>query len=468
MTSVPSLTPGRTPVLVDKEHVIAHYPVVLKTDHTKLSGVLYLTQLRVVYVDFKRPLTRSVQTKLINIRGFDLPKSTDLVIKSELARDAENSWVCQICSYINEGDALVCATCGVKKDLECYESNVDGVKNSSDLEFVRGECPQCTFLNNPLLKYCEMCGVLLRTAEMDSKPCKMHIRFQKSSICSDIYRQIQQLQQSLLSSKSSSSSNLECQDSLVNSTNMNRSKSVSRNVSESALDQTEGTGEGTGNGSGINSVDKRALEFGIRRLRVDTKSSSTRAEELLKTSLQSIDSFKQNAGELVFLARRISAMPSKRVIIGADSPTYMARQIADLLIGDDLLAHHGGVLTLHECFVLYNESRCIGLVTPEMFDHALNLMDDLRLPIRIRKLESGLRIVESRGHTVQIRQALKQWMNSEPDIKHKGVSAREVSEHFGFGVYIALEELRGAEKDGDLCRDEHISGLKFFPNLFRV
>lgn len=421
MTSVPSLTPGRTPVLAEGEYLVAEYSVRLVEGLHR--GTLYVTPARVVFVDCKRPATRSrqaalVQTRTVEQRGADL-----LVVAAREPR--HEMWGCEICSFVNDGAARVCATCGVARQAM---SETPEIPLGDTVARARGECPQCTFLNNPLLQFCEMCGAQLRETAGDASGAgnasELRVRFDKRSTCADACQRVQQLRG----------------------------------------DRAQ-TGELRPVAGGAT-----APAFGIQRLRSGTQSASARADELLRTSRQSVAEFQRNASELVALARRITASAHTSVVVGASSPAQIARQVADMLVGgSDVLAKHGGVLTLYDCFKMYNRSRGLGLVTPAQFNEALGLVDALRLPVRVRRLESGLRVVESRGHGVQIRQGLLHWItrdvNRGLDVPLHGVSARDVSEHFRFGVYIALEELQAAERDGVLCRDEHISGLKFFPNL---
>lgn len=47
------------------------------------------------------------------------------------------------------------------------------------------------------------------------------------------------------------------------------------------------------------------------------------------------------------------------------------------------------------------------------------------------------------------------------------LSAVEVSQELGISVVLATEQLHGIEKLGLACRDDSVTGLVFYPNLFK-
>lgn len=145
----------------------------------------------------------------------------------------------------------------------------------------------------------------------------------------------------------------------------------------------------------------------------------------------------------------------------------LARQIAEFLENGGILRREGGVISLVDLFAIYNRARGVSLISPKDLYSACEQMGKLQLPIRMRKFKSGLIVVQESYRTPQviIKHILK-WLDKlEPWHSDIGVSAEETSAKFGWSVTVAVEELEMAEQNGALCRDEQLSGVRFFPNM---
>ncbi|KAI8603423.1 EAP30/Vps36 family-domain-containing protein [Dissophora ornata] len=187
------------------------------------NGTVYLTSYRILYIDAKDPVRKSIGMPLRLIHGiqhyggfmssspkitldlyprpnsFDSQSSTDLLASQSatsnlnttmgaLSLKNEPSWVCAICYHSNQGGFIKCAVCGVKKPAGNIETpttpvadpfllneqrqgspvqsnpsagNSDG---SAALEQPCITCPACTFANDPFMIQCEICGAELQDA----------------------------------------------------------------------------------------------------------------------------------------------------------------------------------------------------------------------------------------------------------------------------------------------------------------
>lgn len=50
--------------------------------------------------------------------------------------------------------------------------------------------------------------------------------------------------------------------------------------------------------------------------------------------------------------------------------------------------------------------------------------------------------------------------------KAKSLSVEEMAQILSISLLLAQERLQTAERAGNICRDESIEGLRFYPNLF--
>lgn len=437
MWIVPALTPGGALVLEAQERVLYEAEVTrVHAMNQYRQGTVVLTSHRFVYIDKVKASSQSLETAVSGLKNIYFIKQAAIKqnvakyiteenlgkLYVEIASGSNEDWSCAICFSVNRSTLDVCELCGVKREFDLSDSDLSASINlePEDLPWKpstrRGQCPGCMHVNHAMLRNCEMCGTELLQRESDYNELYLNLEFKKVNDCQTLYDLLQ---------KTTTKPEL--------------------NVSES-----------------------QSSLYGIQKLRIGTKSSVDRSNELLK-DINSFQQFKERASEISSLAQQITSTHHD-ILLGASEPADVAKQIATILVRDNILAEHGGLLTLHECFAIYNERRAIGLISPALFTQSLKLLDKLGLPVQIRQLESGLKVIESRSHNVQIRQKLLQWIALlSAGAGHScGVSARDVSEQFKFGIHIALEELQAAEKDGDLCRDEHISGLKFFSNDFRL
>lgn len=191
------------------------------------------------------------------------------------------------------------------------------------------------------------------------------------------------------------------------------------------------------------------------------------------------------------------------------------RNATNSTIPTSVLDREGGIITLFDLFAVYNRARGVSLISPKDLYNACNKLQELKLPITLRRFKSGLNVVQESYKTPEvIIRNLVQWMqqrgkdyvsqrrreiaearalkaifaesseeatvtssmkqeeqqeDGEPtfyEFEGTGVTAMEVSTKFKWSVMIATEELEMAEERGVLCRDEQLSGTVFYENYF--
>ena len=143
----------------------------------------------------------------------------------------------------------------------------------------------------------------------------------------------------------------------------------------------------------------------------------------------------------------------------------LARQISDFLEGTGLLRAEGGVITLVDVFAYYNRARRGNLISPEELLAATQLLEPLKLPIRIRRFKSGVCVLQEVSRSdAATRRSIMQWIRSRTV---PGVTAIDAVEMFGWSVPVATQELETVEEYGDLARDVTVEGTRFYENLLK-
>ena len=166
----------------------------------------------------------------------------------------------------------------------------------------------------------------------------------------------------------------------------------------------------------------------------------------------------------------------------------LARQLQDFLLdpakGEPLTKAHG-VMTLTDVYCLYNAARGIEMVSPLDLKKACGTFGRIGSPLRVRSLKSGgqsptpatarvsrftelcvvaVAVVES--NSASDAEVDKRLTGTVDGAQSGNVSADELANLSGMSLYIAKEQLEGAEARGVLARDESIRGVRYWKNRF--
>lgn len=209
-----------------------------------------------------------------------------------------------------------------------------------------------------------------------------------------------------------------------------------------------------------------ATRGGIEELRASADAIAKIAKKISGLHLgdkQEGDAAVQELLQLGFIDPVTSATAGKRYFdeLASQISTQMGEDVRKL----------GGALPLIDLFCAYNHKRPLDPVSPEDFKRACERMCELKDSVlRQRIMSSGAVIVEHISVHTQARQRQKDLADfaGANERKGQGVSADEVckarGEHSSF--VLALEELKEAEQNGFLLRDDSMQGLRFYPNIW--
>ncbi|KAL9655166.1 hypothetical protein ABK040_008941 [Willaertia magna] len=168
---------------------------------------------------------------------------------------------------------------------------------------------------------------------------------------------------------------------------------------------------------------------------------------------------------LNFLLTLGLASPVTKQSSGAQYHQQLARQLVDFL--DKVIEErYEGVITLTDAYCLYNRARGTDLISPEDMHQACSLFSKLKLPMKLKKFDSGVVVIQSSKYSDdrmadEIEQHVRQ---GEEDIYNnlRYLTAVGLAQAMNISVVLAKELLITAENKCKLCRDESEEGVRFY------
>ncbi|XP_032219983.2 vacuolar protein-sorting-associated protein 36 [Nematostella vectensis] len=145
---------------------------------------------------------------------------------------------------------------------------------------------------------------------------------------------------------------------------------------------------------------------------------------------------------------------------GANYHNELAKELGKFL--DAIIKDEGGMMALSDVYCRFNRARGMELVSPEDLVNASQQFEKLRIPLRLRRFDSGVLVVQSISHSDE-----EVVISTKKALDDKGSLTAEELAHFAeVSVMLAKERLVVTEKAGKACRDDSVEGLRFYPNLF--
>jgi len=200
--------------------------------------------------------------------------------------------------------------------------------------------------------------------------------------------------------------------------------------------------------SDLNSLMEKAREL--------VEISEKFAEKLRK---QNSDQREQDELDDVLMNLGLSSVVTKQ---SAGNMFYqqLARQLAEFL--PPHLNKNHGLLALSDAFCLYNRARGTDLISPSDMYKACSLFEKLNLPMRMKKFQSGVIIIQSSDVTDEkLTEKIVKLIQTDY-ASQQCVSAVDIAHSLKISVVLAQQQLLNAEKSGVLCRDESIEGIRFY------
>ncbi|QNP97581.1 YALIA101S07e05380g1_1 [Yarrowia lipolytica] len=482
MWTIPELNNSLRPVLFNNESDV------IVTDHVGLyenkqkvpnfqNGRIYLTSERLIYVDKDSPkkFTISIPLKAVSevehSGGFYLKTSPKITcfLKPEETSSSKDSghhavdttWICIICFMSNtlkswrEGNEIPkCSMCGVKPSIDIIDNAVKATKDSSKMTKKKAtvetnECPRCTFKNHPSMLNCEMCGAVIKAIQAQTVRCLIP---NNSPVVA--FR--------LSFRKGGDKLFLEKLTSCINKEAVSRTSEGSRDSKENSRDASVTPGL-----SGLQLSGQQRLSANdslMESALVDLQALMTQGKQVLTLakSFQSLIEAEGGTSTTITVSSSFDAADSLSEDVFYQE---LSRDLSEFL-HSGVLDKEGGIISLFDLYALYNRSRGYSLVSPNDLYKACAQMESLGLPVKMRRYKNGFLAVQEKFKTNDaLTKQLISWIKTVDASNTKGVSTLGVCSKFKWSVGVAEEELQYAEEKGLLCRDEHVTGLRYFVNI---
>ena len=529
------------------------------------NGRVYLTNKRLIYFD-NNDSSRSIAVELKLFKNAELvagyfrrsPKVT-LYIKTENS-DTTNiggndsgsntkniaiDWVCKICSFnnhlaadykLNENELPKCTSCGIRPSksylmqiLDSAQSNIpiredspasmtpepESVSPNND-----NQCPKCTFINHPALRYCEICGTELKSSNnnnnnnntklfkvtqslsnvsINSNPLNLKLEtgeelytnnqpyiklsFRKggeSKFYQEVCKVLDDIKWQILEEKGG-----------IN-------KNAVKLVDNSSTVNNNNTASG-GGGGGIHALERLG------------ELQRKQNEMILTTSLDDLEQLMFKYQDLIKLStsfnKLIKQPPSTTsgVVIPAlsikkSSPLYhqeLSRHISEFSINFKLtqktsMISSQDLFAEYNRFLIRNQGFGSELVNCDDFKCAIELFEKLNLPVVVKQyVNSDIYVIRPKvnaniygEHIVQYlkdqeheyklmtlrREIISgDYENINNDLYNAvnyGKTVSEISNKFNWSYNITIEELEKCVEEGLVVIDHHISGTFYYVNKF--
>ena len=561
-----SVNRSNRPILQEGEHNlyvrdnIGLYQGKLKIVNRQ-NGRVYLTNKRIIYLD-NEDVKKSMAIELKNVSSGEvierflrsspkvklyLKEQTNVQQSSTKRSDSNRDkvmahWVCIICSFNNQilvetnldGDLPKCGSCGIKPSRDQIVNSIErrrteiptNVNNGQDPKPDKApnqqslrddQCPKCTFINHPALKYCELCGSELNSSL--SKNLKDRLNFTDNAV--------------IIPEDVNPMNILLENDSEVYTNNKPYIKLSFRKNGESQFYQILAdmigkikweklVNKGTINENGVKVNDysptpppqQQIKGGGIHGLEQIGEQQRKQNELVLSTSLEDLEQLMYKAQDLIKLScsfgKLVKTTPQNintiipPLNIKKTSNLYhqeLARHISEYLTNFQL-TKSSSMITSQDLYAYYNRylvsTQGFGtdLIPHVDFNKSLNLFDSLKLPIALKNYErSGLIVICYKRnndysefivnflrsqerlftHDKVKNEILMSLEEQEADQDgyieenykfFKGNTIPEICDELGWSYGITIEEIEKCIESGLVVIDQNILGTFYFINRF--
>jgi len=217
-------------------------------------------------------------------------------------------------------------------------------------------------------------------------------------------------------------------------------------------------------------------------MRIEEKKAKD-TDQTLQQAFSDISALMDKAKDMVAIAEKIATTASKEnkeedselrsvlLSMGISSPVtkqnagslyheQLSRQLADWI--QRPLDKLGGMIAMTDLYCIFNRARGTEMISPDDLYRACVLFEELNVPVRLRRFDSGVLVVQSLNNSDQAisKQVADAIKISGPQTAFDIARAKNVS------IALATEQLLTAERMGAICRDETYEGTTFYLNFF--
>lgn len=508
----PLLRENEKDILIDHNVGLYHGKERIKN---RQKGRVFLTSQRVLYVDSQNPQKYSMGIELDDIHhlsyssGF-LRRSARLIIFIDgsmsyiqtmmgLKKDKNltTTWICPICMVTNDSEGEftatsatkpVCVNCGVPADYELTKNSItingkhttqkSNTHSSTDENI--NTCPQCTFINHPQVRNCEICGARLPNSKIRNKAS-----ISKKQADNRLVIELESLSSSKANQHPTENY---IQISFRKSDGLLFADALEKAVTDLKADNFYNK-DSIKKGNSVTSEPLPLLETKLSKVGI-TSLEKTREAELLNNDIL-FTSALTDLDKLISLADSIERLYRKEEINGnklqqsnliIDRDTFynreqfiseISREIYDFVkngFKNEENKENYVMITLVDLFALYNKSMRIGtgLISPEEMREACEKFSTYGLnDLYLTKINGRVLSVCTTDAFKHIKEKILKVINEKPGSDLLSLSQLlNADSSSTWSVGIIQEMLKGCVDTGDIVIDEQISGICYYTNAF--
>lgn len=511
------------------------------------NGRVYLTNKRVIYIDtidrnraiavslkdvaraeyVERFLRSSPKVKVYlkvedestSVAGSSAASPQNLL--ASLPIDKTVDWICVICSFNNHISTKTnldvnfpkCTSCGIPPSRNHIEQVIKNAYTQQEpaaethTSQSNDQCPKCTFINHPSMKYCEICGT-----ELPTIPLALSRKIQDmENLSTPNLRANNPLGLILEDKEEYTNGRPYIKISFRKGGELGFYEHIVQEIDKIKWELLESRG---GIGGEATRIQKKEQEVpkvktgGIHSLERIGQLQRKQNEIILTQSLEDLEQLMFKAQDLVKLSSSFGSLVKRRkntpsatippLVISRNSSLFhqeLARHISEYLLNSEL-TKITSMISIPDLFASYNRFRILNqgfgteLISTQELNKSLELLDKLELPIKMTTFQSGLQVVTQRSHELQdlhvkimehlieeennfkYQKYLCQFLADSDDYtrdKYKvfhGNTIAEIAEHFGWSHSVCIEEMTRCMEEQLVVFDKHILGTFFFVNQF--
>ncbi|KAI9296281.1 hypothetical protein K502DRAFT_348155 [Neoconidiobolus thromboides FSU 785] len=417
------------------------------------SVTLYITSHQIYFKKDNSEINFHLKNQHIisfqNITGNIFKSHKIKIIYIEEVNEVVEKWTCDFCLFKeNEIKNNICISCNLSRSSRTdSKTNSKTAKQKDTTGIV---CQGCTFINHPLMKFCEICELKL---DNDEKENEDHNKKDEPIAKVIVFSFRGGGQPIALSSLESS---------------LNKKAWKAKYDEGSFIKNEELTYHG-----GISSITQRA------------EKSKITTQETLTQAFSDIDALMERATHMAKLAEYIvNKLKAKNISdnseaemvesyfqkLGIESPISkdvagslfyleIANEVGQVILPIITNPPYIGVMDVIDVYCIFNKARGIGnLVSPSDLVASFNKFDEARVPLIFDTFSTGVKVIKHKDSNDDI---IVDKIVNILDTKQKeldeyfGLDSTAIANNLGGGMSLEIinHYLKQAEIQGKLCRD---------------
>ncbi|KAI3383453.1 hypothetical protein SNEBB_007459 [Seison nebaliae] len=198
----------------------------------------------------------------------------------------------------------------------------------------------------------------------------------------------------------------------------------------------------------------------------DIKSLMKKAKEMVDLSKVICHSLQNNNNEIQEYRTTILQLGLIDQPVTKKTTSHYHEELAKEMINVIIptLKEHNGIMSLAEVYCRWNRARGLHMLSPEDVSMAVDIIPQHTVTLTV--LEDGTKIVSLPSYIRDLENEVNVELQTNYLTNNIGLSSCTIAQTLSRPAAIIRNILLLLESKGEVCRDEHVNSLNFFPNIF--